>query len=88
MTARHARAHDAATRRVCMVLAAAALLAAMCEPSFAARKSRKPADSAPIQRSDAARVPPSDPRGTSRNPFGPGRNLPYPDRPYGDPGRW
>lgn len=28
------------------------------------------------------------PTSTAAEPFGPGRNLPYPDRPYGDPGRW
>jgi hypothetical protein len=65
----------------------AALLFAMSEPSVAARKSRKPAD-APAQQSDKTRAPAYDPQGTSRSPFGPGRNLPYPDRPYGDPGRW
>ncbi len=34
-------------------------------------------------------VPPFDyRRGTSSWPFGPGYNLPYPNRPYGDPGHW
>jgi hypothetical protein len=37
---------------------------------------------------DSSVVPPYDPRGTSAYPFGPGINFPYPDRPYGDPGRW
>jgi hypothetical protein len=79
---------NAAITKTGLIATIAALLFAMSEPSFAARTSRKPADSAPAQRSDKARVPAYDPQGTSRNPFGPGRNLPYPDRPYGDPGRW
>ena len=43
---------------------------------------------AAIEGPDQTRAPAYDPKGTSRSPFGPGRNLPYPDRPYGDPGRW
>jgi hypothetical protein len=35
-----------------------------------------------------SRVPAFDLSGTSRYPFGPGINFPYPDRPYGDPGKW
>jgi hypothetical protein len=35
-----------------------------------------------------SRVPAFDPRGSSAYPFGPGINFPYPDRPYGDPGKW
>jgi hypothetical protein len=66
---------------------AAALLFAMAEPGVAARKSRKQPDNGPAQQSDK-RAPVYDPQGTSRSPFGPGRNLPYPDRPYGDPGRF
>jgi hypothetical protein len=64
-----------------LVATIATLLFATSEPSFGARKSRKPADDSRAQRSEKT-------SGTSRNPFGPGRNLPYPDRPYGDPGRW
>jgi hypothetical protein len=38
---------------------------------------------------ESSRVPPFDyRRGTSEYPFGPGYNLPYPDRPYGDPDHW
>jgi hypothetical protein len=33
-------------------------------------------------------VPVFDPKGSSAYPFGPGINFPYPDRPYGDPGKW
>jgi hypothetical protein len=66
----------------------AALLFALSEPSAAARKSRKPADKSPNQRSDLTSAPAYDPQGTSRYPYGPGKNFPYPDRPYGDPGRW
>ena len=37
----------------------------------------------------SSRVPQFDyHRGTSEYPFGPGYNLPYPDRPYGDPDHW
>jgi lipopolysaccharide export system protein LptC len=77
-----------AIAKIMLVATIAALLFAMSEPSFAARKSRKPAENSPTPRSEKTRTPAYDPQGTSRNPFGPGRNLPYPDRPYGDPGRW
>ncbi len=79
---------DAAITKTGLVTIVAALLFATSEPSVAARKFRKPADNAPAQQSDQTRAPAYDPKGTSRSPFGPGRNLPYPDRPYGDPGRW
>ena len=37
----------------------------------------------------SSRVPQFDyHRSTSEYPFGPGYNLPYPDRPYGDPDHW
>src|SRR5262249_48571134 len=36
-------------------------------------------------RADASRA---FPPGTSAYPWGPGRNFPYPDRPYGDPDRY
>ena len=88
MTMLRSNGHAGLAKAV-LVAAIAALLVAVSEPSFAARKSRKPAaDHAPAQRSDKTHAPAYDPQGTSRNPFGPGRNLPYPDRPYGDPGRW
>jgi hypothetical protein len=79
---------NAAIAKSVLVATVVALLFAMSEPSFAVRKSRKPADNRPTQRSVKTRTPAYDSQGTSRNPFGPGRNLPYPDRPYGDPGRW
>jgi hypothetical protein len=67
----------------------AGLLAASSEPSDAARKSRKATDRAITQRTEQTRAPQFDQqRGTSRYPYGPGVNFPYPDRPYGDPGRW
>ena len=37
---------------------------------------------------DSSRLPPHHPNGTSSHPWGPGYNLPYPDRPYGAPDRW
>jgi hypothetical protein len=77
-----------------LVLATAVLLAAS-EVSLAAQKSRsvsqgpKAGRDATNASSDSARLPTYDGRqGTSRNPFGPGRNLPYSDHAYGDPGRW
>jgi hypothetical protein len=42
-----------------------------------------------VPRPGWARAPEIDyRRGTSNYPFGPGYNLPYPDRPYGDPDHW
>jgi hypothetical protein len=35
-----------------------------------------------------SRGQPLDNRGTSKYPWGPGYNFPYPDRPYGDPDHW
>jgi hypothetical protein len=32
-------------------------------------------------------LPPYSPNGTSAYPWGPGFNLPFPDRPYGNPDR-
>lgn len=38
---------------------------------------------------EPARSPRFDYRyGASASPYGPGRNFPYPDRPYGDPDHW
>jgi hypothetical protein len=88
MTIRHSQGSNPAIARAGTIAIAAALLLAMLEPSVAARKLRKPADSGSTQRSDQTQIPAYDPHGTSRQPFGPGRNFPYPDRPYGDPGRW
>src|SRR5262245_35849245 len=46
-------------------------------------------DVVPGSPSDAARSPRFDSRyGASTYPYGPGRNFPYPDRPYGDPDHW
>jgi hypothetical protein len=39
-------------------------------------------------RADVSRMPAFAPGGTSRYPYGPGINFPYPDRPYGDPDRY
>jgi hypothetical protein len=84
-------------------LATASLLLAIVEPSFAGPQRHRPADayasSAAIH--EQAIPHPSDrsfgrfwsdtgfpAAGTAAEPLGPGRNLPYPDRPYGDPDRW
>ena len=37
---------------------------------------------------DGSAMSPYSPSGTSAYPWGRGYNFPYPDRPYGDPGRW
>jgi hypothetical protein len=87
MTTLRPKGHSVTTKAG-LAATVAALLFAMSEPGVAARKSRKPADDAPAQQSGRTPTPDYDPKGTSRSPFGPGRNLPYPDRPYGDPGRW
>jgi hypothetical protein len=39
-------------------------------------------------RADVSRMPAFAPGGSSRYPYGPGMNFPYPDRPYGDPDRY
>lgn len=74
----------------------AMFLLAASELGLAAQKARstpgasqgKPGEAASTSY-NAWRVPAFDERqGTSRSPFGAGKNLPYPDRPYGDPGRW
>jgi len=78
--------------RVYVVATAVALFVANLGPSFAAQRPRKAAvkeDRGVVTSPyDSSRVRPYAPGGTSRNPFGPGVNYPYPDRPYGDPGRW
>jgi hypothetical protein len=71
-----------------------ALLLSISGASFAAqgsRHSRSPVvknHSATTSRADVSRTPAFVPGDTSRYPYGPGVNFPYPDRPYGDPGRW
>jgi hypothetical protein len=71
-----------------------ALLLLISGASFAAQGSRH-SRSAVVKnhtvttsRADVSRMPAFAPGGTSRYPYGPGINFPYPDRPYGDPGRW
>jgi hypothetical protein len=82
--------------RLLSVAIAVGLLLAISGTSSAARQSRHLAGThaqASVKEdrgivSSPSRVPAFDPRGTSAYPFGPGINFPYPDRPYGDPGRW
>lgn len=82
-------------------LTTAGLLLAIVEPSFAAtRRHHRPADAyASAVTHERAIGHPSDrsfgwngtrfpAAGTAAEPLGPGRNLPYPDRPYGDPDGW
>jgi hypothetical protein len=86
-----------------IILAAAGLLLAIVEPGAAASRGRRPADayaSGAVTHERVTQKPAdvssgwssSDTRfpatSTADEPLGPGRNLPYPDRPYGDPDRW
>jgi hypothetical protein len=83
-----------------VVAIAAGLLLAISGPTFAAQQTRHPSSThsrgavkegrgVVTSRCDWSHVPAFDyRRGTSAYPFGPGCNFPYPDRPYGDPGRW
>jgi hypothetical protein len=59
---------------------------AFTEAGFAAKRTKQVRAATP-QTQNSTR-PPYHPQGTSRYPWGEGYNLPYPDRPYGDPGRW
>jgi hypothetical protein len=71
-----------------------ALLLLISGASFAAqgpRHSRSAVvknQSVTTSRADVSRMPAFAPGGTSRYPYGPGTNFPYPDRPYGDPDRY
>ena len=79
-----------------VVATVAVLLLAIFGTSSAARQSQRPSgthNQAAVKESrgvvsSPSRVPAYDPNGTSRYPFGPGVNFPYPDRPYGDPDHW
>jgi hypothetical protein len=71
-----------------------ALLLLISGASFAAQGSRH-SRSAVVRnhgvttsRADVSRIPAFTAGGTSRYPYGPGVNFPYPDRPYGDPDRY
>ena len=71
-----------------------ALLLSISGASFAAQGSRHSRSAAVKHHSvttspaDVSRMPAFAPGGTSRYPYGPGINFPYPDRPYGDPDRY
>jgi hypothetical protein len=72
-----------------------ALLLSISGASFAAQGSRHSRSavvkhhSVTTSRADVSRMPAFAPGGTSsRYPYGPGVNFPYPDRPYGDPDRY
>jgi hypothetical protein len=78
-----------------VVAAAAAVLVAMSGPSFAAKKKAQQMSSGYSQSQSSAgamRHSQGSVHGAfaSGGQFSTGRsgNLPYPDRPYGDPGRW
>ena len=76
-----------------------ALLLLISGASFAAQKSHHSSSlhsqSAAVKnhrvttsRADVSRIRAFAPGGTSRYPYSPGINFPYPDRPYGDPDRY
>jgi hypothetical protein len=86
-----------------MLTAAACVLLAFTEPGISAQqtqqKSHMRTKSAMESQSRSAKprgadswrgsaLPSYSPTGTSAYPWGRGYNLPYPDRPYGDPGKW
>jgi hypothetical protein len=76
-----------------IVTLAFALLLWISGTSFAAQGSRHSRSavvkhhSVTTSRADVSRIP-AFTGGTSRYPYGPGVNFPYPDRPYGDPDRY
>jgi hypothetical protein len=77
-----------------IVTVAFALLFPISGTTFAAQGSRHSRSavvkhhSVTTSRADVSQIRAFAPGGTSRYPYGPGVNFPYPDRPYGDPGRW
>jgi hypothetical protein len=86
-----------------ILLTTAGLLLAIVEPGFAASRRHRPADAyaSSAVTHERAIPQPSDQlfgwsssgtrfpaTGTAAEPLGPGRNLPYPDRPYGAPDGW
>ena len=80
------RLHVALTAAALAVIAIGLDLA-FTDASVAAKRSKQSRAATP-QTQTSTRSPPQHPQGTSRYPWGQGYNLPYPDRPYGDPGRW
>ena len=86
------RLHVALTAAALAVIAIGLDLA-FTEASIAAKRSKQNRTATPQTQTqtpaqNSTRAPPYHPQGTSRYPWGEGHNLPYPDRPYGDPGRW
>jgi hypothetical protein len=73
---------------------ASALLLSISGASFGAQGARHSRSavvkhhSVTTSRADVTRMSAFAPGGSSRYPYGPGINFPYPDRPYGDPDRY
>ena len=102
MSRRHADYNEKETimnAKFAIILAAAGLLLAIVEPGAAASRGRRPADayaSGALTDERGTQKPANVSSGDTRfpatstadEPLGPGRNLPYPDRPYGHPDRW
>jgi hypothetical protein len=90
--------------KISILLATAGLLLAAIEPGLAATHRHHAADASASHAMAHQRTAPysSDgafgwhwnggqfpsAQGTAAEPLGPGHNLPYPDRPYGDPDGW
>jgi len=79
------RLHVALTAAALAVIAIGLDLA-FTDASVAAKRPKQ--NRATPQTQTSTSPAPYHPQGTSRYPWGQGYNLPYPDRPYGDPGRW
>jgi hypothetical protein len=91
-------------KKLHLLTATAGILLALAGPSLAAQRVHRGADAyasgAGVDRSGAYNYGPVGggagyaqgggytPYQQSRQQFNAGQNLPYPDRPYGDPDRW
>ena len=87
-------------KKLHMLTATASILLALAGPTLAASRNHRAADVyADGNRSGAYSYGPASAEGRNAQAFAPaqsqdraqysrGQNLPYPDRPYGDPGRW
>jgi hypothetical protein len=89
-------------KKLVMLTTAASLVLAFAAPGFAAQRAHRASDayaSGAVDRSGSYNYGPQDTQGRATSvpvPFDPapavqynrGQNQPYPDRAYGDPGRW
>lgn len=89
-------------KKLVMLTAAAGLVLALAAPGFAAQRAHRASDAyaSGVDRSGAYNYGPQDAQGRAATAPAPsfepapaaqyerGQNLPYPDRPYGNPNRW